>query len=148
MKNGNYELVIAPPNFPGKKYRGKYCSKHVLVYWQTYGVLPKPNEIIHHKDEDKFNNDPDNLELMKRKDHVKLHRNTHGRKLVELKCPGCGKIFIKERNKTFLQKGGTYTCCCRKCVGIATHLPLRELHNRISENVIREFIDDKTKYGL
>ena len=85
---------------------------------------------------------------MKRKEHVQLHNKIHGRKLVELKCPGCGKIFIKERNKTFLQKGGRYTCCSKKCVGITTHLPLIELHKRISENVIREFVDDKTKYGL
>lgn len=148
MKNGDYELVIAPPDYPGKIYRGKYCSKHVLVYWQTYGVIPKSDEIIHHKDEDKSNNDPSNLELMKRKNHVRLHKKEHGRKLVELKCPGCNKIFIKEKNKTFLQKGGTYTCCSKKCVGKVSRLPSSELQKCIKDNVIREFIDDKSKYGL
>ena len=85
---------------------------------------------------------------MKRKKHVQLHKKEHGRKLVELKCPGCNKIFVKEKNKTFLQKGGTYTCCSKKCVGKVSHLSSSELQKRIKDNVIREFVDDKSKYGL
>ena len=148
MKNGDYKLSVAPPDFPGKKYRGKYCSEHVLVYWKTHGVIPKDGEVIHHKDGNKFNNDPDNLVLMTNKDHVKMHGKKRGRKLVKLKCPGCGKVFVKERNKTFLNKGGQYTCCSRKCVGIASRLPTIELQKRIDKNVIKEFIGDKTKFNL
>ena len=42
MKNGDYNLAIAPPDFPGKKYRGKYCSEHVLNYWLANGIVPGP----------------------------------------------------------------------------------------------------------
>ena len=123
------------------------CS-HVLVYWKTHGVIPKDDEVIHHKDGNRFNNNPDNLVLMTNKDHVKMHGKKRGCKLVKLKCPGCGKVFIKERNKTFLSKGGQYACCSRKCVGIASNLPTTELQKRIDRNVIKEFIGDKTRYNL
>lgn len=138
MKNGEYELVIAPPDYPGKLYRNKYCSKHVLIYWQTYGIIPKDDEIIHHKDEDKTNNDPSNLELMKRKDHVKLHKK-RGRKMVELMCPACNKIFIREKRNTHLSKHGIYTCCSRKCSGAMSHISKENLQKKIKHNVIREF---------
>jgi hypothetical protein len=29
--------------------------------------------VIHHKDEDKFNNSPNNLECLSRSDHMKIH---------------------------------------------------------------------------
>ena len=41
---------------------------------------------------------------MKRSDHVRMHVKERGSKLVELKCPGCGKIFVREKRNTFLQK--------------------------------------------
>lgn len=31
------------------------------------------NEVVHHKDEDPTNNDPDNLEVMTRSEHIRLH---------------------------------------------------------------------------
>lgn len=140
MKNGDYELVVAPPNFPGKKYRGKYCYKHHLIYWQTYGVVPNKNEIIHHKDEDKHNNDPTNLELKTRKKHSQKHNIQRGKTMVELKCPYCQTIFIKEKRQTYLQKPGVdYTCCSRKCSGQFSHLPTIEKGKRIVQMFIREF---------
>lgn len=151
MINGDYILVVAPDDYPGVRYREKYCYEHYLVYWQEYGVLPNKDEIIHHIDGDKHNNVPQNLQLMKRKEHIVLHNTARLTSLVILKCVGCQKIFIRERNKTFLSKGGTYTCCCRRCIGIATSLktsnPL-EFNKRIAENVIKEFKDNKDKYLL
>ena len=74
MKNGAYELVIAPPAYPGKRYRGKYCYEHHLVYWQVTGtVINTKTEQIHHKDENKRNNKPDNLELLSLETHRKHH---------------------------------------------------------------------------
>lgn len=151
MINGDYIMVVAPDNYPGIKYRGRYCYEHYLVFWQTYGIVPKDDEIIHHKDEDKHHNVPDNLELMKRKDHATLHNKKRLCSLVLLKCPGCQKLFIREKRNSFLQKGGTYTCCSRKCIGIITALQkknMNEFIKRISENVVQEFKNDKSKYLL
>ena len=139
-----YSLAIMNEQ-TGKNGKMLYSHRLVAEYF-----LPNPNNlpIVHHKDENKLNNNPNNLELMKRSDHVRMHVKERGSKLVELKCPGCGKIFVKEKRNTFLQKNGEYTCCSRKCAGIASHLPPLELQKRINENVIKEFIDNKDKYGL
>ena len=151
MINGDYIMVVAPDNYPGTKYRGRYCYEHYLIYWQTYGIIPKSDEIIHHKDENKHNNVPENLELMKRKNHTVLHNRKRLNTLVMLRCPGCQKIFVKEKRDTFLQKGGTFTCCCRKCIGVTTALMKNnqnEFHKRVANNIIQEFQDDKNKYLL
>lgn len=151
MINGDYILVVAPSNYPGMKYRGKYCYEHYLVYWQAFGVVPKDDEIIHHKDEDKHHNVPENLELMKRKNHSVLHNKKRLSSLVLLKCPGCQKLFIKERRNTFLVKGGTYSCCSRKCIGTITTIQkknIADFNKRVSENIVQEFKDDKSKYLL
>lgn len=140
MKNGDYILVIAPPDYPGKKYRNRYCYEHYLVYWQTYGVLPKPNEIIHHKNENKHDNRPSNLEIKPRRKHTSDHGKTKGRTMVELRCPACHKIFVREKRATHLQKTrNQYTCCSRQCVGQFTHLPKNVQAIEISKQFIREF---------
>lgn len=116
MKSGEYILVKAPENFPGTLYRGKYCYEHVLVYWQTYGIIPKDNEIIHHKDENKYNNDPDNLELLTTDKHSALHDFETGRRVAKIRCPECGNIFFRNRNQTFLVKSSIHASfCCRSC---------------------------------
>lgn len=144
MKNGDYNLVIPSEDYPGKLYRNKYCSEHVFVYWKTYGIIPKEDEIIHHKDGNKQNNNPDNLELMKNKDHINLHHKI-GRQLVELQCPMCGKIFVKEKNKTHLVKtNNQHTFCSRSCSAKFSNGVKLEYSNII----LREFIDDPEKYGL
>lgn len=151
MINGEYIMVIVPKDYPGKKYRGKYCYEHYLVYWKTYGIVPNEDEIIHHKNEDKHFNVPENLELMKRKDHSSLHKENLQNSLVLLKCPGCQRMFFREKRQTFLQKGGTHSCCSKKCASIVTHLKkidIDEFLNRISKNVVQEFRDKKSYYNL
>jgi len=88
MKNGPYELVVAPEDFPGKKYRGRYCYEHTLVYWKEHGVLPASDETIHHKNGDRRDNDPANLELSSRAEHSRSHalsqaRDEHGNYVQE-----------------------------------------------------------------
>lgn len=146
MKNGEYELVIAPEDYPGKKYRDRYISKHVYIYWKYYGIVPKEDEIIHHIDGNKHNNNIENLILMKRNEHVKLHN--HLSQIVELKCPGCGKIFYRKKGDSFLVKKNKCTCCSYRCVGIMTNLSKEEKEKRISENLIRIFKDDVKKYDI
>lgn len=41
--------------------------EHILV------ARPKLGEVVHHKDGNKLNNSPDNLQVMSRSDHSKLH---------------------------------------------------------------------------
>lgn len=60
--------------------KGKVIRLHREVYEDCFGKIPS-GFVVHHKDGDKTNNDPDNLVLMKRGEHSVLH-NT-GRKHTE-----------------------------------------------------------------
>jgi len=73
MKNGNYELIIAPDDWPGKKYREKYCLEHHYVYWKNTGILCEKGFIIHHKNCDRFDNRFENLELLSNRQHSINH---------------------------------------------------------------------------
>jgi hypothetical protein len=60
-----------------------YVLEHIVVmekklgrplYKHGPGKNHADDEIVHHKDEDKGNNDPDNLELMTHSEHIAFHR--------------------------------------------------------------------------
>ena len=97
MKNGDYTLVVAPTTYPGKLYRGRYCYEHRLQYWLSNGTLP---EIVHHKDKNRLNNLPDNLESMKMRGHSQHHLI---KPLVKIECKQCGKVLML-KNKTYRAK--------------------------------------------
>jgi|ERR1700723_795304 len=57
---------------------GYYMSRtgsllHLAVYRAHHGAIPKGHD-VHHKDENKANFSPDNLEALTRRDHLKRHR--------------------------------------------------------------------------
>ena len=68
MKNGPYELVIPPPEYPGKRYRGRYAYEHRVNWWRKTKKNPDDFDglIVHHKNDKKRDNSPDNLEQMLR----------------------------------------------------------------------------------
>lgn len=141
MRNGEYNLVIAPEGYPGKLYRNRYCYEHHLVYWLNYGIIPKTEEIIHHKDGNKRNNDINNLELMNRISHIIFHEKQKTKNMVLLMCPTCQKIFSREKRQTHLDKpNNEATYCSRKCAAIASNLKDKTaLKKNIENNVIKEY---------
>jgi len=143
MKNGPYELVIVPPGYPGKRYRGRYCYEHHLVWWQNTNTLLGVDEQIHHRDGDKRHNDFTNLEVKKATAHSSYHGRKRGMAMVELRCPTCGGIFEKRKGNTHLQNGGLLTFCSHGCEG-RFNFPGKkkrgyDLTADITNNVIREF---------
>lgn len=115
MKNGPYELVIAPDDFPGKKYRGRYCYEHILVAWKKYGRMPNLNEQVHHVNENKRDNSPDNVEILLKTDHMK-HHGRKWRKTITLVCPFCLKSFERGANCIrYNLKHCTDVHCSRSC---------------------------------
>lgn len=105
-----YKKVVAPADYPGTIYKGRYCLEHILVYWQTTGILPGFNEIIHHIDEDKRNNKFSNLQLMTRSEHTKLHAKP--KTMVKVQCHHCGKTFERQKRKVVNKK----QFCNRTCL--------------------------------
>ena len=53
------------------KHKGRLL--HVVIMEALKGRKLNPNEVVHHKDENKLNNDPNNLELMTRSEHARHH---------------------------------------------------------------------------
>ena len=53
---------------------------HRVVSEQVLGRKLLPNEIVHHRDGDKWNNDPSNLVVMTQSEHLTLlnHIRWHG----------------------------------------------------------------------
>lgn len=112
MKNGRYEMVVAPAEYPGKKYRGRYCYEHHLVWWRANGSLPGPGMIVHHKNGKHRDNRLENLELLTPAQHTGRHNAERAEKgMVAHSCRGCGTEFLIKpsgrRNKTKF--------CCRAC---------------------------------
>lgn len=61
------------PDHPRANAKG-LVREHRLVLEKKIGRYLLPTEDVHHKDENKANNDPDNLELMpSRSDHIRHH---------------------------------------------------------------------------
>jgi hypothetical protein len=80
---------------------------HRLVMEEHLGRLLLPREeVVHHKDGDKRNNDLSNLELTTASAHARYHRlqNPRPKTVFSLTCPQCGQEFerragIAKRNK-------------------------------------------------
>jgi len=47
---------------------------HRWVKEQTLDRPLTPDDVVHHVDEDRLNNDPDNLVILTRAEHARLHR--------------------------------------------------------------------------
>jgi hypothetical protein len=91
-----------------------YVFEHIVVAEEKIGRRLEPNEHVHHKDHNRTNNDPSNLEVIDIKEHAKLHSRPRKGKVVN--CHICGSevyrkpSHIKERN-----------FCSLKCVGVWTY---------------------------
>lgn len=70
-RHGRYFAVLSPhhPYADGKGY----VMEHRLVMEKHIGRFLKPDEVIHHIDENPKNNDISNLRLMVKTDHDQLH---------------------------------------------------------------------------
>ena len=111
VKKGDYLYAVVPEHPKASKHG--YVLEHRVVMENKLGRLLKDDEIVHHKNHDKHDNRNENLELMDRSEHTRLHMST-GRTTVQLKCPNCKKKFVKE--KRFL-KGKKRVFCSRRCNG-------------------------------
>lgn len=110
IKKGDY-LYALVPDHPNATRNG-YVLMHRVVMENHLGRLLEKNEIVHHLDEDKHNNAIENLQVMDRKEHNRMHSST-GRTIVELVCPCCGKTFSRELRNVH----GGLSFCSRSCNG-------------------------------
>lgn len=100
MKNGKYELIIAPNGYPGKKYRAKYAYEHTVVWWKNTGQIPPPGYEIHHKNMNHRDNRIENLQILSSQEHRSLHAKEISLKsTVEVVCGWCEKVFARKKSR-------------------------------------------------
>lgn len=89
--NGN---IYAPNKYGRYISAPKYLNREIFAYY--YGEIPEGYE-IHHKNENKTDNDISNLQMLTKSEHMFLHSQNKA-VLTEFTCKECGKIFYA--NKT------------------------------------------------
>jgi hypothetical protein len=78
------------PGHPAADPNG-YVLEHRLVAEQTLGRFLLPTEVVHHRDDNRQNNHPDNLQVMSNAAHTAHHLNLNGRWARRYPCCiGCG----------------------------------------------------------
>jgi hypothetical protein len=72
--NGGYLI------FTDSKANGAHAGRflHQIVAEWKYGRRTLAHEHVHHKDGNKLNNNPDNIEIIKASDHARLHAIANG----------------------------------------------------------------------
>lgn len=143
VSKGDYDYAVVCDH--PKRTKNNYVLLHRVIMENHLGRLLNSDEVVHHKNGIKKDNRLENLELFTNKEHVSLH-STKGITMVELRCPNCNTIFIRERRNTHLtiSRKAKYTTCSSRCKGqfsrkIQLHGLTQEMKSAISVNTLREF---------
>lgn len=94
---------------------GHFFTNHAIhrdVYIYCVDDIPEGYD-VHHRDFDKTNNSPINLQLLSKSDHMKLHKESKFALPEERTCFICGKKFSAGKFKNFCSQ-----TCWQKSKGI------------------------------
>lgn len=115
-KGGGYRYCRTNPPHPRRNSNGLYPLHRVLAE-NKLGRLLEPGEVVHHKDENRENDTPDNLEVLPLPEHSRLHAMEKAPPQVRLKCR-CGKEFELKPRIVRLRLGRNLSgdlYCSRSC---------------------------------
>lgn len=101
-------IMVKMPNHALADKQG-YVLEHRLIMSELVGVEYVLDMVVHHKDGDRQNNDPNNLEIITRSKHSSMHNRTpetttrlkdEPNPTIECRC-GCGRVRLKydKRNR-------------------------------------------------
>lgn len=118
----------------GRVYYHRHVASLKVGRWLT------SEESVHHADGNKTNNDPDNLEVLTRSEHVSIHNAERGlmsRPEHDVVCVGCSELFVTT------DPGRRY--CARSCVTKLQRkfeIGKEELSRRVWTEPIRDIARD------
>ncbi len=100
----------------------KKVYEHQLVGTKAFGPIPKGYH-VHHKEDPKTNNTPENLEVLSNSEHARLHirlkrPDYNGKVSVSCVCPICTKSFSVDQTRWKLRENHY---CSQECSHIAQH---------------------------
>lgn len=90
------------------KRDGRHPLEHRLVMAEVLGRPLRADELVHHIDHNKLNNDPANLVVMTASEHSRHHNDKHPR---SKRCEVCGVEYEPAPTKRARSK----TCGAREC---------------------------------
>lgn len=99
----------------------KYDKTRKTISYARYlmstnvGRILSDDEEVDHINNDKSDDRIENLQILSKYDNIKKNNELVGRMYVELICPICKKHFELPKNRSFIQKGGSYNCCSKEC---------------------------------
>lgn len=95
-----YILEYAPEH---RKAHNGYVYQHVLVWERTNNAEVPDGYVVHHKDENRANNDPSNLEVLSAEEHKRLHILDRAKEMQ------LASAAVRKANRTHCAKGHEYT---------------------------------------
>jgi endogenous inhibitor of DNA gyrase (YacG/DUF329 family) len=117
------------------RYHPLASSKTYMVYYHRHvisihlGRWITSEEVVHHIDEDKSNNSIENLMLMSREEHSRIHNPG----LLPILCKTCGANFVPERKTTEF--------CSDKCSKVD-----RVKNKNITKEELQKLIDNRVPW--
>jgi len=117
VKKGKYLYAVVPEH-PRANEHG-YVLAHRVVLENKIQRMLEPYEDVHHKNENKHDNRPSNLEIKTRGEHQRYHmkiRFPNG-DLIKLVCANCGNEFSRSSKNSPKAKGYKRAFCSRNCSG-------------------------------
>lgn len=126
------------PNHPKARANGCILEQRYVAE-QILGRFLEDNEVVHHKDENRNNNDISNLMVFKtQQDHARYHSGQYKEIICHNnvyecipftdKCVVCGKEFIKIKDKKY---------CCMTCKRFGE----RKVQDRPSKEKIKKLLE-------
>lgn len=112
-KGGGYRYARTRPVHPRANSNGLYPLHRVIVE-NSIGRLLDRDEVVHHVDENKDNNDLANLQVLGRSAHAREH--AHVVPLISFECSCCGaSVTGKPHVINKRLRSSTKPSCSRKC---------------------------------
>lgn len=128
--------------YKGLKINGKRIDEHRYLMQKALGRTLLSNEIVHHKDGNKSNNDLSNLEILQRSEHSRMHtkerfKNAEAREKVREKAKRNAALVYK---KNVLNRDQVNEI--RNLKGSMTQVKLAEKFN-VSRCTINRILNNK-----
>lgn len=123
-KGGGYRYCRTNPPHPKRNSKGLYPLHRVLMENKLKRFL-EANEEVHHRDEDKRNDDPENLIVLTKSQHSKEHHPVMDDVVLNCKC---GKSFSIKPHRLRVRLKANKTgnvCCSRQCAALFSHQPTK-----------------------